>query len=160
MSAIASFIILPKSALPELRKAAIPKKSIFGGVKDGFHDFLRTRGRVATNYDWSGYVLATVLPYLEERKIDLMKSEHGDLSSHLSKERKSTCFIFTPGHKSAYLARLSPESYSEADLRDYCNEFNGSSEAEAGKPMLDGIRAIHESLRQLDDESVVLLHIG
>ncbi len=45
-------------------------------------------------------------------------------------------------------------------MRDYCNKFNGSSEADAGKPMLDGIRAIHDSLRQLDDDSVILLHIG
>jgi hypothetical protein len=160
MSAIASFTLLPKSALPELREAAVPKKGFFGGVKDRFPDFLRARGREATSYAWSGYVIATVLPYLEERQIDLMKSEHDDLSSHLSRARKSTCFIFTPAHKRAYLDRLSPASYSEAELRDYCNEFNGSSEAEAGKPMLDGIRAIHDSLRQLDDDSVVLLHIG
>jgi hypothetical protein len=160
MSAIASFILLPKSALPELRDAAVPKKGIFGGVKDRFHDFLRTRGREAASYGWSGYVLATVLPFLEERQVNLMKSEHDDLSSHLSQQRKNTCFIFTPEHKRAYLTLLSPGSYSEAELRDYCNEFTGSSEAEAGKPMLDGIRAIHDSLRQLDDESVILLHIG
>ena len=160
MSAIASFILLPKSALPDLREAAVPKKSFFGGVKDRFHDFLRARGREATIYDWSGYVIATVLPYLKKRQIVLMKSEHDELSSYLSNERKSTCFIFTPAHKQAYLAQLSPESYSETELRDYCNEFNGSSEADAGTPMLDGIRAIHDSLRQLDDDSVVLLHIG
>lgn len=160
MSAIGSFILLPKSALPELREAATPKKSFFGGVKDLFHDFLRSRGREATSYDWSGYVLATVLPFLDERGVDLMKSEYGDLSSQLSKERKSTCFLFTPAHKQAYLPQLSPDSYSEAELRDYYNEFNGSSEAEAGKPMLDGIRAIHDSLRQLDEDSVILLHIG
>ncbi|HEY9502273.1 MAG TPA: hypothetical protein VIR01_11650, partial [Pyrinomonadaceae bacterium] len=92
--------------------------------------------------------------------IVLMKSEHDELSSHLSKERKSTCFILTPAHKREYLAQLSPESYSEAELRDYCNKFNGSSEGDAGRPMLDGIRAIHDSLRQLDDDSVILLHIG
>jgi hypothetical protein len=160
MSAIASFILLPKSALPELCEAAVLKKGLFGGVKDRFPDFLRTRGRVAASYNWSGYVLATVLSFLEERQIDLMKSEHDDYSSHISKERESTCFIFTPAHKRAYLAQLSPESYSEPDLRDYCNEFNGSSEVDAGKPMLDGIRAIHDSLRLLDDESVILLHIG
>lgn len=160
MSAIASFVLLPTSALSELREVAVPKKSFFGGAKDRFHDFLRTRGREAASYDWSGYVIATVLPYLVERQIDLMKSEHDELASHLSTERKSTCFIFTPAHKSAYLAQLSPESYFEVELRDYCNEFNGSSEDDAGKPMLDGIRAIHESLSHLDDDSVILLHIG
>ncbi len=160
MSAIASFILLPKSALSELSDAATPKKGFFGGVKDRFHDFLRSRGREVTSYDWSGYVLATLLPFLDERGVDLMKSEYGELSSHLSKERKSTCFIFTSAHKRAYLSQLSPDSYSEAELRDYCNEFNGSSEAEAGKPMRDGIRAIHDSLHQLDDDSVILLHIG
>jgi hypothetical protein len=160
MSAVASFVLLPKSALPELREAATPRKGFFGGVKDRFHDFLRSRGREATSYDWSGYVLATLLPFLEERGVDLMKSEYDELSSHLSKERKITCFIFTSAHRRAYLAKLSPESFSEAELRDYCNEFNASSEPEAGKPMLDGVRAIQESLRQLDEESVVLLYIG
>jgi hypothetical protein len=162
MSAIASFILLPKSALPELRKAAVPKKRFFffGALKYRFRDFLRTRGREVASYDWSGYVIATVLPYLEERGIDLMKSEYDELSSHLSKAQQSTCFILTPAHQQAYLARLSPELYAEAELRDYANEFNGSSEAGAGKPMLDGIRAIRDSLRQLDDDSVILIHIG
>jgi hypothetical protein len=133
---------------------------MYGGEKDRFHDFLRTRGRKAASYKWSGYVIATVLPFLEERQIDLMKSEHDDLSSHLSKERKSTCFMFTPAHKCAHLDRLSPDAFPEEELRDYYNEFNGASEGEAGKPMLDGIRAIRESLLQLDDDSVILLHIG
>lgn len=160
MSAIASFVLLPKSALAELRKAATPKKRFFGGVKDHFHDFLRLRGRHAATYDWSGYVVATLLPFLVERGVDLMKSEYDELSSFLTKERGSSCFILTPAHQRAYLSKLSTESFSEAEMRDYCNEFNASSEPEAGKPMLDGVRAIHESLRQLDDESVVLLHIG
>jgi hypothetical protein len=83
MSAIASFIRLPKSAIPGVRDAAIPKKSLFGGTKDTFHDFLRKHGRAVASYEWSGYVIATLLPFLKKHSIDLMKSENDDLSRYL-----------------------------------------------------------------------------
>ena len=67
MSAIASFIKLPKSALEGLRNAAT------GGTDS---DYLRSNGREVA--EWSGYVLATLLPYPQEKHlIDLMKSEYG-----------------------------------------------------------------------------------
>jgi hypothetical protein len=52
-------------------------------------------GAVA-EYRWSGYVLATLLPYLEEKhQIDLMKSE--ELAAFLTNTTRATHFIFTPG---------------------------------------------------------------
>jgi hypothetical protein len=160
MSAIASFILIPKSALDGLRDAATPKKSWLGKPKDAYWDYLRQHGREAAQYEWSGYVLATLLPYLQERHIDLMHSEFDELSTRLTQKRGATTFIFTDAHKRAHLSKLAPDSFSEAQLRDYYNEFNAPSESDAGKPMLDGIRAIQQSLQALDVSSVIVFIIG
>jgi hypothetical protein len=58
----------------------------------------------------------------------------------------------------AYLDKLS-EPFSEDELRDYYNEFNGVAETDAGKPMLDGITAFHDSLAAIEKDSVVLFSI-
>ncbi|MBI5095450.1 MAG: hypothetical protein HZB26_23830 [Candidatus Hydrogenedentes bacterium] len=152
---------MPKTELDGLRDAAIPKKSWFGKRKDTYYEFLTHHGREVAEYEWPGYVLATLLAYLqEERQIDLMRSEFGDLSAFLTKQRGATHFIFTESHKRAYLAQLAAELFSEAQLRDYYNEFNETDEAEAGKPMLDGIGAIAQSLQSLEDGAVVVFIIG
>ena len=161
MSAIASFILIPKAALPELRTAAVPKKGWFGGTKDHFYGFLRQRGREVSHYEWSGFVIATLLVYLQQnRQIDLMKAQGDDLSAFLSEKRKGTWFALGAGHKNLYLAKLSPDSFSEPEMRDFYNKFNASNEAEIGKAMLDGVRSIRESLNAVEDDSVVLLNIG
>ena len=159
MSAIASFIQVPTAALAGIREAAVPKKGLFGGAKDTFHAVLGKNGREAAHYEWSGYVLATLLPFLEEQGVDLMKSEHVELSRYLSEKRQATCFIFTAAEK-RFLPQLRQELFSEAVLRDYFNEFNGTKESDIGKAMLDGIRAFHESLQSLDASSVIILIIG
>jgi len=160
MSAIASFIKLPKTALGGLREAAIPKKRLFGSPRDTYPDYLQQHGLPVTDYKWSGFVLATLLVYLQkQQQIDLMHSDFDELSTFLSKSRGATYFIFTSAHKQAFLAKLDGE-FSEQALCAYYNEFNGSAETEAGKPMLDGIRAARQSLSALDDSSVILFSIG
>ena len=151
MSAIASFIKLPKSALEGLRDAAA------GGTD---HDYLRVNGRDVAEYRWSGYVLATLLPYLEEKhQIDLMKSEYDELAAFLTNTTGATHFIFTPGQRGAFLNRLQPRSFSEEEMRQYFNEFNATNEQEIGRAMLDGVSALRESLGQIEDTSVVVFSI-
>jgi hypothetical protein len=52
------------------------------------------------------------------------------------------------------------EEFSESGLRSYYNEFHAVDEPESGKPMMDGIRAVRQSLTVLDEHSVVILLIG
>ena len=159
MSGTATFIKMPITELDGLRTAATPKRSFFGKPKDSFHDFLSEHGENVADYKWSGYVLATLLPYLEQRqKINLMKSEYDDLSSFLSHIRKATYFIFTNAHKQSYIGKLS-EGFSESELSDFYNEFNATNEPESGKPMVDGIRALYLSLAAVDENSVVIFGI-
>src|SRR5215510_2482562 len=158
MSAIASFIQLPSSALVGLRTAAVPKKTFFGSTRDKYDEYLQENGQPVAEYPWSGYVLATLLMYLDGRGIGLMDSEHDELSAFLTKTRDATHFVFTHDQKLAYLDKLSGP-FSEDELRDYYNEFNGAAEPDAGKPMLDGITAFRESLAAIEKDSVVLFSI-
>lgn len=159
MSAIASFILMPRSAIDGLRDAATPKKRWFGKPKDMYYDFLAQHGRAVAQYEWSGYILATLLPYLQEQHIDLMHSDFDELSTYLTQKRGATHFIFTDAHKKAFLTKLGGQ-FSEDALRDYYNEFNETQEPTAGKPMLDGIRAMRQSVIAMDGDSVIVFSIG
>ena len=150
MSAIASFTKLPKTSLDGLRQATAQGK---------FNSFLEQHGRSVADYEWSGFILATLLPYLDEQQIQLMKSEHDELATFLCQSLQATCFIFTDAQRQAYAARLAPESFSAQKLGDYFNEFNASDEPDAGHPMLDGIRALRQSLSALDADSVIVFCI-
>ena len=86
MSAIASFTKLPKTSLDGLRQAT---------AHGGFDRFLQQHGKSVADYEWSGYILATLLPYLDEQQIQLMKSEHDEVAAFLSQTLQATCFIFT-----------------------------------------------------------------
>jgi len=160
MSAIATFTMMPAAALPDLRAAAAPKKSLFGKPKDTFAAYLAEHGSEVADYPWSGYVLGTLLVYLEEQGMNLMVGEYDELGTRLCEARGATYFIFTPEHKRALLAQLDPNRFSEEALRDYYNEFNEVEEPDSGRPMLDGIRSFAQSLEALDDSSVIVFGVG
>jgi hypothetical protein len=161
MSAIAPFVKLSKTDLDGLRDAATPKKPLFGRPRDLYHDYLRLHGKEVADYRWSGYVLATLLPYLEERhQIRLMTSEYEALADSLTKTRGAAHFIFTNELKTKNLDLLDSLSVSEEQLRDYYNEFNETNEPQIGKPMLDGVKVFRQALSQVDESSVVVFAIS
>jgi hypothetical protein len=161
MSAIAQFVKLPKTALDGLAKAATPKKSLFGRTHDGYQDYLRQHGEQAASNPWSGHILATVLPYLEEKhQIDLMKSDYDALARTLTTVRKATHFVFTNELRAKYLDKLNSLSVPEEEVRDYYNQFNAANESAAGKPMLDGLNSLRQALSMVDDSSVIVFVIS
>lgn len=160
MSAIASFTKVPRAALDGLRKAAVPNDGLLGTSSDRYDDYLQKSGTPAADYRWSGFVLATLLVYLEKHhQINLMRLQYDELAPFLTTSRGATHFIFTNAHKQAFLTKLDGR-FSEDALRDYYNKFNETNDAEAGKPMLDGIRSLGQSLRSLDEASVIVFSIG
>jgi hypothetical protein len=153
MSAIASFIKIPASSLDRLRQAA-------DGAGDDYNALL-AEGTEVADYRWSGFVLGTLLPYLNEtHQIDLMHSERNDLSKLLTESTGATHFILTPAQRSAYLDKLGPELFSETEMRDYFNAFNETDEQDIGKAMLDGVAAFRQALSQLDDTAVIVFRIA
>jgi hypothetical protein len=152
MSAIAFFTKVPKTALGGLRNAA-PK-----GSSDAY---LKANGRKVAEYRWSGYVLATLLVYLQEKfQIDLMKSEHDELNTFLTEATGATHFIFTTAQKEAFLSWLAPNLFSEDEMCQYFNEFHATNEQGIGRAMLDGIRSLRQSLEEIDHESVVVFSVA
>jgi hypothetical protein len=153
MSSIASATLLRKLDLGGLAEAATGKRTSYA-------EFVGEHGRALDDYPWSGYVLTTLLCYLDElRNVKLMKSEFDTLSKLLTTEQRATHLILTDQHQQ-WVPTLSPENFSENELRDYFNEFNETSEAEVGRPMLEGIVFLRDTLVELDAESVVVLRIG
>jgi hypothetical protein len=161
MSAIAMFIRVPKTALEGLRLAATPeKRTLWKGARDGYWDYLQRNGQSVAEYEWSGDVFSTLLPYLEERhQIDLTHSGFEELATFLSRTRGADHLILTDELRNTYLAALA-NPFSEEELRDYYNEFTGTADEEAAKPMLDGIRCLRDSLMAVDDASVVVFIIS
>ncbi|HTE17448.1 MAG TPA: hypothetical protein VK689_03580 [Armatimonadota bacterium] len=162
MSAIASFTLLSSAALRGLRDAAVPRKrSWFQRPQDTFHDYLEKHGREIAVLQLSGWVLHTALDYLQERhQIDLMHSEHDELARYLSEERGASYFVLTPAQSVGYIQRLDPKDFGEDELRAYFNEFYEDDQPDAGKWMLECIRVLRDSLRQLEPDCVILLAIG
>ncbi len=160
MSAIATFTLLPKSAIDELRDASVTKM-LLGKPHDDYWDFLSERGQRLEEYDWSGYILATLIPYLyQEKDIDLGKSELDDLATFICNVRGTSALILTIQDREKYLARLKPDLYSETELRTYFEAFNETRNEESGRAMLDGIAVFHTNLSQITPESFILLTIG
>src|SRR5580765_6576062 len=75
-SAIGQSFVISESALPIVQAAASPRKRLVRGTSDEFWDVLGRETITRTEYAWSGYVIATLLPYLDEQGIDLMHSDH------------------------------------------------------------------------------------
>jgi hypothetical protein len=163
MSAIASFVQIPVSAIDGLREAAVPKKRWIGAPKDRYWEFLRVHGRETAEYRWSGYVYNTLLLYLEETHgINVTKSEYDELAEFLTKARHVSHAVLTPALRDAYVNRLDPELFPAEEMIAYHDEFTGRDEGNEYliQAMKDGIVALRQSLSQLEDGYITLFIIG
>lgn len=159
MSAIADFRLIDITKLKELERVAKPYKGLFGKVRDSYFDFLNQNAISLREYEWSGYIYGTLLVFLEEKGINLMKSRYDSLSKFITESRNSTCFIFDEEHKGNYDEMLKPENFNEVELGQYYNEFNETNEENAGKAMLDGIEVLHESIGCITSGKVIVFGI-
>ena len=146
MSAIAEFTRLPAAKVEQLRFA---------------YDATMASGESVAEYGYSGYVLATLLPYLDDHGIVLGRSPYDALVTELCQQRGISLFVFTSSHRDSYLSKLSPEQFSVAELRAFYNEFNACTDGpEVGEAMLAGVAALRDSLGSLNADSVVVCTIG
>jgi gluconate kinase len=159
VSAIGQSFVVSESALPNAR-AASPRKRILRGTPDEFWDVLGRAAITRIEYGWSGYVLATLLPYLEEQGIDLMHSDHEEVASTLSQTREGSVFVLTSDHRERYLARLDPIQFDGAVLRRYYEEFNETAAEGVDAAMLDGIAFFRDTLAPLESGIAAVFIIG
>jgi hypothetical protein len=158
-SAIGQSVVISESALQIVEAAAGPPKRIDRGT-DQFWDVLGRETITRIEYSWSGYVLATLLPYLDEQGTDLTHSDHDQVASTISQTREGSVFILTSDHRERYLARLDPSAFDGSVLRRYYEEFNDMSAEGVDYAMLDGIAFFRDTLAPLDSAIVAVFIIG
>ena len=159
-SAIGQSFVISESALPIVQAAASPRKRIVRGTSDEFWDVLGRETITRIEYAWSGYVLATLLPYLEEQGIDLVHSDYDEVASTVSQTREGSVFVLTSDHRERYLARLDPSAFDGAVLRRYYEEFNETAAEGVDYAMLDGIAFFRDTLAPLESAIVAVFIIG
>ncbi|GAA4568080.1 hypothetical protein GCM10023176_21780 [Micromonospora coerulea] len=151
MSAIASLTLVPRSSVPELARLARTSSS-------SLRSYLAEHGRKPQDkYDWSGYCMLHVLSYLEERDVDLEQSEFDAESAAINKVHDLAVLI-TPAHK-RFLDQLDPAGHREEELAAHFEEM-GLDFEESGMAGLDGLTLLRDSISELRDDEVLLLHIG
>jgi hypothetical protein len=159
-SASGQSFVISEPALPIVQAAAGQGKRIVRGTSDEFWDVLATETITRFEYTWSGYVLETVLLYLDEQGVDLMHSDHDEVASAISQTREGSVFVLTSDHRERYLARLDPSAFDGAVLRRYYEDFNETAAEGVDYAMLDGIAFFRDTLAPLQSAIVAVFIIG
>ena len=158
-SAIGQSFVISESGLQIVRAAADPRKRIVRGTWDEFWEVLGRQTITQLEYGWSGHVLATLLPYLDEQGIDLMHSDHDEVASTISRTRAGSVFVLTSDHRDRYEARLDPSAFDGAVLRRYYEELNETAAKRVDYAMLDAIAFLRDTLAPLQSALVAVLII-
>jgi hypothetical protein len=159
-SATGQSFVISESALQIVQAAAGPPKRIDRGMSDEFWDVLGRETITRIEYSWSGYVLATLLRYLDEQDIDLMQSDHEEVASTIAQTREGSVFVLTSDHRERYLARLDPSAFDGALLRRYYEQLNETAAEGVEYAMLDGVAFFRDTLAPLDSAIVAVFIIG
>ncbi|MET8040385.1 hypothetical protein ABZU25_05900 [Micromonospora sp. NPDC005215] len=151
MSAIASLTVIPRDSVTELARLARTSPS-------SFRSYLAEHGRKARQeYDWSGYCMLYVLTYLEERGVELQQSEF-DAESEAINSAHGLTVLITPASR-RLLDQLDPAGHRAEELNAHFEEM-GMDFEESGAAGLDGLTLLRDSIAELRDDQVLLLHIG
>ena len=159
-SASGQSFVISESALPIVQAAASPRRCIVRRPSDEFWDVLGRETITRFEYAWSGYVLATLLRYLDEQGIDLTHSDHDEVASAISQTREGSVLVLTSDHRERYEARLDPSAFDGAVLRRYYEEFNETAAEGVDYAMLDGIAFFRDTLAPLESAIVAVFIIG
>jgi hypothetical protein len=162
MSQIATLQVIPDSSIESIRAAVAPQKAgWFGRTKDVFWETLHKLAPDVLNLDSSGYTIIVLLEFLrEQRGFDLATVEGHPLADFLSQSRGSYFLVFEPEVAQAFSQRLASANLPEPELAKFANEFSGTDEADAGKPLLAASASLAAALAQVKKGSIGLLHVG
>jgi gluconate kinase len=157
-SATGQSFVISERALPVVHAAA--SAPTVRGSSDQFWDVLGRETIIRLEFSWSGYVLATLLTYLEEQGIHLMHSDHDEVALTISRARQGSVFVLTSDHRERYLTRLDPIEFDGAVLRRYYEELNETAADGVDAAMLDGIAFFRDTLAPLESGILALFIIG
>ncbi|MDE1906799.1 MAG: hypothetical protein KGH75_10175 [Rhodospirillales bacterium] len=153
MSAVASFIRLPKEELKELASA------VGGDDPQGLAEFLAANGTSVVEFEEDGEIFSVLLPVLaDDYDIDLETSENA-LIADLAEATDALVFILTQADQKKYLEQLDPENFSAEELGEAHADFTEDEEEGAGEAMLAGIAALHQAMQEIDADHAVVVSI-
>jgi hypothetical protein len=126
----------------------------------GVLDALRAHGRECEEeYFWSGDRLLLVVQYLWRVKgISLFSVVHDRLERKLNTDEGSAVLILGPEHR-AVLPKLDMSKQDIAVLADGLAAW-GVPRAEARVAAADAVELLSEQITRLDDETVLIVHVG
>jgi hypothetical protein len=154
MATNVTFTRLAKADLSELVEAAAADDP------QAYVSYLAANGTSVADYDWDGDVFEVLLPVLaEDYDIDLEAGEN-EIVADISEAVESTVFILTVEEREKYLDKLSPDNFSDEELREAYEDFTEEEEEEAGDMMLDAVTALFQSLQEVDADHVVVVTVG
>ena len=161
MSAIASAFVLPASDLAELVRSAAPQRRFLGGVRDLYPKTLARLSASVPDFEGSGWILNTVLPFLKERGADLLTGAHEQEAGAIASARgEAMVLILDSKHRDAHLQSLREARFSEAELENYYREFNETDPRGAGAAMQLGIDWLVMLLERLEMGRVAVVNVG
>ncbi len=153
MSAVASFIRLPKEELRELASA------VGGDDPQGLAEFLAANGTSVVEFEEDGDIFSVLLPVLaDDYDIDLETSENA-LIADLAEATDALVFILTQADQKKYLEQLDPDNFSAEELGEAHADFTEDEEAGAGEAMLAGIAALHQAMQEVDADHAVVVSV-
>jgi len=149
MSAIASFYLMKRAELPGFVSAEDKFRYLDQRARDVNPD-----GEV---FGWSGYVMMDLLLYLEDAGVDLGESEYRDEAKVIN-ETYDLTYLMTSADKK-HLPALDSGTFDMDALVDHFNKEDDDFE-ERPLAMTDGLDALHRLISELDDDEVLIIHIG
>lgn len=150
--ALAEIYVISRDSLGELEKAAALGSDSYVPAL-----FSNTKARI--RYEYSGYILATLLPVLEtEYQIKLTGSEP-EFTNVFSKVSGVWNVILTDIEKDAYADKLDPALFFADKLQASYETFNATSAPGVGEIMLNGVRFLRAGLMQTATDKISILVI-
>lgn len=183
MSAIATFYLLDRSAIPGLVRAAkenafevpAPKprwpavgylRSRFGRQRPNWANLVfpvpnylqeNDLGASGDSYDWSGYVLAFLMGFLEETGTALGTTEYRAESAAVNAVHETTLLLTSADRR--HLPALDPARLDRAGAERYFSEREYFSE-ELWPAIDDGLLLLHGLIAALKENEVLVISIG
>lgn len=160
LASIATTTVIPVAALDIIRAAAVRRKSILPGEKDGFPLALAVHGQGLELFEHPGQLLGTVVDYLaEKRGVDLRRSRHHEAAAAISRARGSTFLILDEEHL-PLVGKLTDPSVGNAELAGFHDALTGTRAGpEVAEAMREGIQFLRRALESVAPGTVVLLAV-
>jgi hypothetical protein len=167
MSQTASFYLIEANKLEKLKEVAEVRfeKKWFRKVRvDNFYKYLYANSQELRLYDWSGYIMFSLLVYLEDgepaKSINFRNSPYAAIAKYLTNIRDTTFVILTEDHKKKYLQALHPANFKQDELAEYFTDLGQEDFMKAGKAMMEALEVLRQNLTKAEKDKVVLLIIG